>query len=602
MAGNMFAAAFAKKAKEIEAMTGVEVMAPEVGDRWETDPKRVPMMYRAQVQGRCSLHNAKRENQDLDNWAGQWTFPQKNGEARYQRSMPVLGQDGDIYRVAVAFPFRLFSNGGQDSIMRPMMGKDGIPFLPGSSVKGSFLRACSAEQVSYYCGRTVRKEGKMQHLPGEVPLRFLGAYPVGNWANRLVDLVHPQGNRQVGTGAMEERSTALALVSLYQPRMVFEFSGGSEVNWAEVRAVWMAALMLGVGGKTSSGYGLGGGLVGQPAVSPKTRVMVLMSGVGVSSVLRDGVTPEFRTNLFKAGLRGHLRRLLGGVDEGKADEVVNRWFGGKVWEMVDGRQQKVSKAARVKLLWQEREMVRFEDVGMKNRNPSYRVSGLLYADIDRGATIASRSGEAQAALDGALLEQLIMFGYVMGGWGKSWRRVWHGLFLPDYHKSKFAIGCHWSSSDLDEVQSAGQLKGFLDGLSRQCCEYLGVRTAKSASWREAWSVERVAVFARVGTSSGAIGLFHQEEFKTTPAIGGRSPGDKRPTGISSVWHRMLPLKNGTEFLEIVTVFYGDRRPWVREGVDQLPLFVQALQEGGLKLTWGTMPGAGMQKKRVVART
>ena len=590
MAGNMFAAAFAKKAKEIEAMTGVEVMAPEVGDRWETDPKRVPMMYRAQVQGRCSLHNAKRENQDLDNWVGQWTFPQKNGEARYQRSMPVLGQDGDIYRVAVAFPFRLFSNGGQDSIMRPMMGKDGIPFLPGSSVKGSFLRACSAEQVSYYCGRTVRKEGKMQHLPGEVPLRFLGAYPVGNWANRLVDLVHPQGNRQIGTGVREERSTASALISLYQPTMVFEFGGAAgTVEWERLRIILLKALQFGVGGKTSSGYGLGGNFPGNPLINPASPVNVLLKGVGVSSVLRDGETPEFRTNLFKAGLRGHLRRLLGGVDETLANGVADRWFG------------HTKASAAVQLLWQDREAVRFDDVGLKDRNPTYLVSGTLYVDIRRSGPIEAEA-QRQYEKDVALLGAVVRFGYVMGGFGKSWRRVWHGLFLPGYHKSKFAIGCHWSSSDLDEVQSAGQLKVFLDGLYGQCYEYLGVRTGRAASWREAWSVERVAVFARVGKSSGAIGLFHQEEFKTTPAIGGRSPGDKRPTGISSVWHRMLPLKNGTEFLEIVTVFYGDRRPWVREGVDQLPLFVQALQEGGLKLTWGTMPGAGMQKKRVVART
>jgi CRISPR-associated protein Cmr6 len=571
-AGNPFAQAFLKQSEKLEKL-GLEVKAPEDVDRWKTDEKRVPMMYRAQVQGRCSLHNAQRNNRDLDDWTEQWTYPQTNGEARYQRSLPELGQDGDVYRIAVKFPFRLFSNGGQDSIMRPMLGKDGIPFLPGSSVKGLFLRACDDGQATRYCGREVREQGKLQHLPGEMPLRFLGAYPVGNWADRVVDLVHPQGNRQVGTRVFkkdpmkEEGSTASALISLHQPMMVFEFScADAAINWKEVELILLKALQLGVGGKTSSGYGLGGNFPGKPLVNPASAVSILLKGEGVSSVLRDGVTPEFRTNLFKAGLRGHLRRLLGGVNAEEANKVADRWFGN------------TKAPAAVKLLWQEREPVRFADVGLKDRNPTYKVSGILYADI---------AGDR----DAALLKQVVQFAYVMGGFGKSWRRVWHGLFLPDYHRGNFAIGCHWVSSDLDEIQTIGQLTSFLDRVYQHCCEYLGVteRNARSASWREAWSKQRVAVFCRVGMQSEAVGLFHREDFKTTPAIGGRNPGDDRPTGISSVWHRMLPLKNGTEYLEIVTVFHGDRSPWKRDGKDQLLPFVKELENRELKLIWGTKP-------------
>ena len=584
MAGNPFEQAFLKNREKLEKQ-GLQVKKLERTDQWETDPKRVPMMYRAQVKERCSLHNAKRDNQDLDKWTEEWVNPKKNREAKYQRSRPVLGQEGNFYRVEVEFPFRLFSNGGQDSIARPMLGKDGIPFLPGSSVKGLFVRGCGSDQigmdrVAKYCGGNVKKHGKMEHLPGSLPLRFHGAYPLGNWADRVVDLVHPQGNRQVGTGDREERSTASALISLYQPRMVFEFSCDAVVNWEEVRFILMRGLEMGVGGKTSSGYGLGGGVAGQPAISPRMGVSVLLEGSGVSSLLRDG-TPEFRPNLFKAGLRGHLRRLLGGVDENKVGAETDRWFGN------------TKAPAAVKLLWHDREAVRFEDVGLKDRNPFYRVSGMLYADIDKGKEYEQ---------DVALLEQVVRFAYVMGGFGKSWRRVWHEQFKPDYHKTKFAIGCHWTSSDWDEIQSVAQLKGFLNDLYGLCCGYLGKSESnvRSADWREAWNPKRVAVFCRVGNDSGAIGLFHDDVFKTTMAIGGKMPGDDRPTGISSVWHRMLPLKNGTEFLEIVTVFHTDRKPWSREGVDQLHPFIKALQERKLVLCWGQLPAGEGPKKRIIA--
>jgi CRISPR-associated protein Cmr6 len=592
-AGKSLAQALLEKQKKLEQM-GIEVKEPEevdIPNRWETYPKRVPMMYRAQVQGRSSLHNAQKrkdgKDSNLDIWSKEWINPTVEGEARYQRSQPTLGQDGDVYRIAVKFPFRLFSNGGQDSIMRPMLGKDGIPFLPGSSVKGLFLRACGDRKAAQYCGREVREQGKLQHLPGEMPLRFLGAYPVGNWADRVVDLVHPQGNRQIGTkvfdrGPMkEEGSTASALISLCEPTMVFEFSCADRaIQWRDVEFILLKALQLGVGGKTSSGYGLGGNFPGKSPINPASPISVLLRGDGVSSVLRDGVTPEFRTNLFKAGLRGHLRRLLGGVSESKAQEVADRWFGN------------TKAPAVVQLLWQERKPVKFADVGLKDRNPTYRVDGMLYADMRRSEPQNMTVAEVQQYdRDVALLTQIVTFAYVMGGFGKSWRRVWHGLFKKDYHAKNFAIGCHWVSSDLDGIQSEGELTDFLNELYQHCCKYLGIveQNAKAASWREAWSPKRVAVFCRVGRESEAVELFHAEVFKTTPAIGGRSPGDKRPTGVSSVWHRMLPLKNGTEFLEIVTVFHGDRNPWKRDGIDQLLAFTQALKDRGLKLGWGTEP-------------
>ncbi len=48
---------------------------------------------------------------------------------------------------------------------------------------------------------------------------------------------------------------------------------------------------------------------------------------------------------------------------------------------------------------------------------------------------------------------------------------------------------------------------------------------------------------------------------------------------------MLPFDNN-QYLEILTVFHGDRNPWKRNGKDQLHSFIQQLEERGMKLTWG----------------
>ncbi|HTL90618.1 MAG TPA: hypothetical protein VL134_14550, partial [Leptolyngbya sp.] len=127
-------------------------------------------------------------------------------------------------------------------------------------------------------------------------------------------------------------------------------------------------------------------------------------------------------------------------------------------------------------------------------------------------------------------------------------------------------------------------------------------SAQAMNWREAWNPDRVAVYCSNPTQqSKVIRLFHDDIFKTTPAIGGKKPGDDHPTSTSSVWHRMLPGE-GNQFLEIVTVFRGDLLAWECGSVSQLDRFIHNLQAEGLDLAWGNDPkswlSVGRYRKQV----
>ncbi|HAG81719.1 MAG TPA: hypothetical protein DCL61_11255, partial [Cyanobacteria bacterium UBA12227] len=234
---------FAKALQKAIAQKGDDINIPipsnegnddNDGDDWEpTNPEQVPMMYRAQVQGRCSLQYA-RKNEDLNRWTEEWIYPnpQQNQTPFYQHTEPKLGLDGLVYRLKVEFPFRVFTNCGQDSILRPTIGKNGIPFVPGSGIKGLFKRLLGNPQVSEELQQKVKKYCGSPEEQGI--LRFHGAYPVGDWAGtktvqsrnpqaetiyRLVDVVHPQQKRQI---EREGSAQAIAIVSFFQPTFVFE--------------------------------------------------------------------------------------------------------------------------------------------------------------------------------------------------------------------------------------------------------------------------------------------------------------------------------------------------------------------------------------------
>ena len=474
--------------------------------------------------------------------------------------------------MVIRFPDRVFSNSGQDSIPRPVLDVYGIPFIPGSSIKGLLRRLLNSQEIS------LEEKEKVQLYCGSEEnqgiIRFHGAYPIGNWANRMIDVVHPQQTRQIKNN---DSTSASALISFYQPEFIFEFSNisshnyNSKTDWNELEKLLHKALKYGLGGKTSTGYGFA---TPPDYANPDSGLYqnachISFRGKGISSVLLEG-RPEFRSNLFKATIRGHVMRLLAGVCdcESAVEKQTNYLFGSTDSEGI------------IQLFW---EMTQ----GLATDSKIYDVKGTLHI-----ATLPTASSG-----DLKFIENVLKFAYVMGGFGKSWRRVWHQDF---YRKSNYGkqIGCHWQCLTPDWLNFKNKnnlikevLTDFLNDIYQICLNRLGSHPPSPIpSWREAWHPERVSVYAQVVSQSQVIDLFHQQIFKTTSAIGGRNPKDDRPKYVSSVWHRMLPLENN-QYLEIITLFHEDRSLWQRrdnqQTKDQLLPFVNAItKQQGLEFIWG----------------
>lgn len=576
---------FAKALQRALAQQGETVEIPET-QACETHPEEIPMMYRAQISGRCSLQFAGSQK-DRDRWTEELLYPEpRESKPRHQHSEEVrmVLEEGRFCRLKISFPWRVFTNCGQDSIARPVLDVRGIPHIPGSSIKGLFRRECEQrDRLKPESGLTNRYCGDKNKLkPGIAPLRFHGAYPVGDWAGtieeetqnagepryRMVDVVHPQEDWQIGkptrNGQPPRRKNASALISLYQPTLVFEISSSrtlSQEEWKAISGILKTALRRGLGGKTSSGYGL--------AYQPKNQydLGAYLMGRGTNPVLL-GKDPEFRPNLFKAALRGHTRRLLAGCSS-QVDRLVGELFGS------------TKAPARVEIFWDEKLP--------SQPTSTYDVKGTLWIS-------------APEKKEKELLQSVFQFAYTMGGFGKSWRRVWHEKFYqPIYQENNPErrydkdIGCHWESDEdwLNEIQTPEQLTKFLNRVEKVCQRYCGGNTSQPMDWREAWHQDRVAVYAAVTQRSQAIELFHNPTFKMTPAIGGKKRVQKR-NGIwtteflvSSVWHRMLPISDN-RYLEIVTVFHGDRSQWYSNNDSQLQPFTNDLVRNNMTRVWGNL--------------
>jgi CRISPR-associated protein Cmr6 len=152
--------------------------------------KKVPMMFQAQIEGRCQIQRIdpeKKKNgetQDCDRWADEWI-------AKVDQQLPPRS---GLQTREWTFTWRVLTNSGiDDGVIRPVIGARGYPYYPGSSMKGLFRRACTPEQADRYCGKPLPDK---DWEPGI--LRFHGGYPINdNWTTQLVDIVHPQQGRQV---------------------------------------------------------------------------------------------------------------------------------------------------------------------------------------------------------------------------------------------------------------------------------------------------------------------------------------------------------------------------------------------------------------------
>jgi len=503
--------------------------------------RKVPMMYRAQVGGRCQVQRLipkKQDRQDATRWVDEWVQETYPNAPRFGSAL-----EGDAVQTRTyQLTWRFVTNSGQDDgVIRPVIGAKGWPFYPGSSMKGIFRQACSAAQALKYCGDADDQS------PGI--LRFHGGYPTDDsWTENLVDLVHPQQNRQV---KKEGKTSAFIQISLYQPEMRFGISSmasDEETDWETVWRIWGKAISSGLGCRVSAGYGHPEKVVGEPLCR------FGLQGQGQAPNLIDSAEGEFRPNVFRAAIRGHALRIFGGLTtEENAEQLVETLFGGII-----GR-------ATVGLL-----SMAFETQSLKMGSygngpyaqPTYDVRGTLRWLLTK--PIADEEDRKKLTF---LIESLTRFALVFGGFGKSWRRADHRLFYPDYYDRgrKPLIGCHWqwnSNRALvreNRVRRLSQVAEFVEIVRQAAADWMetqGVSAggAYANSWREAWHPKKVQVWGRVAQDaedSEAIQWLHGPYQKSDRTLRTTEQSIKQTsvTGslgkIGRLWHRMYPWVNVT---------------------------------------------------------
>ncbi|NEP20075.1 MAG: RAMP superfamily protein [Leptolyngbya sp. SIO4C1] len=498
--------------------------------------KKVPMMFRAQVNGRCQLQRIQdlrysdADEQDAERWVDEWiikAYPQA----------PEFNED--VQTRTYSLSWRFVTNGGQDDgIIRPAIGAKGWPFYPGSSMKGIFRQACSDEQANRYCGREL-SGGDYQ--PGI--LRFHGGYPIdSSWTEQLLDIIHPQQATQVKS---DKRSSAFVQISLYKPELTFGISSIeplADSEWETVWSIWEKAIASGLGCRVSAGYG-------QPE-KPAGEILyqTRLKGQGQAAKLIDE-TGEFRPNIFRAALRGHALRIFGGLTDGDtADLIVEDLFGG-----ISRREGTVGLLS---MAFTEESLELDEFGSGAFRQPVYRVKGLLTWSLTQPLPDEQRTGLTK------LVEALTRFGMVLGGFGKSWRRADHRLVYPEYYDegSKPLIGCHWEwlgkraqVRDV-RVRKLEQVGEFIEQVRETAQAWMTLRghtprLDSPADWREAWHPSQVEVWGRLADEledCEAVRWLHgpYRQRDRTARISEGSIYQSEVTGkmgqIGRLWHRMYP--------------------------------------------------------------
>ncbi|MBF1990823.1 RAMP superfamily CRISPR-associated protein [Fischerella thermalis] len=577
-----------------------------------SDCDLVPLMYRAQIENRGKIQyvggrGQQEEDQPASKWLNQWLkgcppvpkapdenvpkWKQKPPQTRIR--IPQFG--ANVHTWEYTQSWRFVTNSGQgEGIIRPVIGAKGIPFYPGSSMKGAFLRACqqiAPDKLLDYCGGEVEEiiAGKKQKKTKPGVLRFHGGYPVDmSWGNpkRLLDVVHNQEERQV---MRNENSSAKVQISLYQTKFKFGISRIKNnthihVDWNLVGKIWERALSEGIGSRTSAGYGRFEKIQDKNKIflsSPKVIVSVNLSGWGIVSTLLNGTT-EFRPNMFKAALRGHTLRLLAGLtnEEATAKRLTQKLWGG--FSQGDGDSGSIVGKFGVDFQIQELLPDRHTYTPPARRPQTMHLYNLKSGTLD----IFSFKQSSNIEKDGELLTMLIKFSLLLGGFGKSWRRVYHKLFYKSYfdNNDKPMIGCHWKFTNSSEVKKYcitvnnqesdmfRKLSNFTDFLSNipdTLRSYFNLESTNTYinDWRDVWHPQRVQVWGRIArdkNDSQAVKWLHRDNFKSSILTG--SIG--KPSRVSRIWHRMYPCyieRNGKvmheknesgdyKYVELITIF------------------------------------------------
>lgn len=523
--------------------------------------KKVPMMFRAQVNGRFQIQRlAKGEESDAVRWADEWTLRVETVPS--ESSHAIHSQDCTI-------AWRLLTNSGlDDGVIRPVIGARGLPYFPGSSMKGLFRRVCSPQQADRYCGRPLPGN---DWQPGI--LRFHGGYPTTHeWTNHLVDIVHPQQDWQVKRSNKE--GGAFVQISLFQPTLRFALSSTEPLSpeeWVTIWEIWQRALAQGIGSRVAAGYGQIRD--SKPSVLYKVR----LKGQGQTPKLVTHVG-EFRPNMFRAALRGQALRIFGGLTQATvAERLVETLFGG-----IQGRDGVVGLLG---LKFVESKL-KLDSFGKDSyAQPCYDVEGELTWYLTR-----SIDPTHEPVLK-RLVASLMQFTMLLGGFGKSWRRADHRKFFEEYYDDPFKalIGCHWQwLGDLAlannvKVWRLSQVRGFIDQVRMATQEWIELQENNpqlnqwESTWREAWHPSNVQVWGREAAdehSSEAIRWFHAPYRKAIRGMCTEGSIYKtefvgKVNQVGRVWHRMYPvvelkkdpsnprrpiLKKTPKFLELLTLF------------------------------------------------
>lgn len=218
--------------------------------------------------------------------------------------------------------------------------------------------------------------------------------------------------------------------------------------------------------------------------------------------------------------------------------------------------------------------------------PAYQVTGDLVWFLSK-----SLANPDQEQMLKKLVAKLMQFSMILGGFGKSWRRVDHRKFFEEYYEDtyKALIGCHWEWAGDNtkrrnvQVAQPKKLGAFIERVREAAKEWILAQNKPlregnwATAWREAWNPSNVQVWGRVADNydeSSAVQWFHKSyQSKIEGVQPEGSIYKSHLTGkigqISRIWHRMYPVvllkkdpenpkkpivKSSPRYLEILTIF------------------------------------------------